>query len=83
MIDGTVARRMGSAGDFGAKLDTVADLVFLLVCSVKLLPLMHIPLWLWVWTVLIALTKILNIAVFLIREKKLLSVHNADSSFCL
>ena len=76
MIDGTVARRMGSAGDFGAKLDTVADLVFLLVCSVKLLPLMHIPLWLWVWTVLIALTKILNIAVFLIREKKLLSVHS-------
>ena len=31
MIDGTIARKTNSASEFGAKLDTVADLVFVAV----------------------------------------------------
>ena len=76
MIDGTIARKMGSASDFGARLDTAADFVFMLVCCVKILPLMHIPVWLWVWVALIALTKILNIVLVLIAKKKLISIHS-------
>ena len=77
MIDGTIARKMGSISNFGAKLDTVADFVFMLVCSIKILPLIHLPLWLWVWIVALAFTKIFNITVVLIRKKKLLSIHSA------
>ena len=58
MIDGTIARKTGSISNFGAKLDTVADFVFMLVCSIKILPLMYIPIWLWVWIIVIALIKI-------------------------
>ena len=32
MIDGTVARRTGTASDLGSKLDTVADIVFVVIC---------------------------------------------------
>ena len=43
MIDGVVARKTNSNSSFGAKFDTVADLVFMIgVCS-KLLPEIHIP----------------------------------------
>ena len=45
MIDGTVARKTGAASKFGARLDTVADFVFLSVSLVKFLPVVHIPQW--------------------------------------
>ena len=76
MVDGTVARKTDAVGGFGAKLDTVADFVFMLVCAVKILPILHIPIWLWVWIALIALIKILNIALVFIAKKKLISIHS-------
>ena len=76
MIDGTVARRTNSATEFGAGLDTVSDFVFMTVCAVKILPILRIPIWLWVWIALIALTKILNIALVFIAKKKLISIHS-------
>lgn len=75
MIDGAIARKTGAVSRFGARLDTASDFVFMLVCCVKILPLLHIPLWLWVWAALIALAKIFNIAFVLIRKKKLISIH--------
>ena len=76
MIDGTIARKTGTVGNFGARLDTVADFVFMLVCGIKILPVLQIPVWLWVWITLIALTKIFNIMLVFIRRKKLISIHS-------
>ncbi len=76
MIDGVVARKTGAVSNFGARLDTVADLVFMFVCSIKMLPLIHIPVWLWVWIIIVALIKIFNIALVFIRKKKLISIHS-------
>lgn len=77
MIDGEVARKTGTVSKFGARLDTASDFVFALVCCIKILTLLHLPLWLWMWIALVALTKIFNIAVVFIRKKKLLSIHSA------
>ena len=77
MIDGAIARKAGAVSNFGARLDTVADFVFMLVCFIKILPRMYMPVWLWTWIIFIALTKIFNIALVFIREKKLLSIHSA------
>ena len=77
MIDGTIARKNGAVSKFGAGLDTAADFVFMFVCCVKILPLLHLPVWLWVWMILIALVKIMNIAFVLIHRKKLISIHSA------
>ena len=38
MIDGTIARKTGAVSNFGSRLDTIADFVFMLVCSIKILP---------------------------------------------
>ena len=76
MIDGTIARKTGSVNKFGARLDTASDFVFMLVCGVKILPLLHIPIWLWVWIIIIALAKIFNIMLVFIRQKKLISIHS-------
>ena len=86
MIDGAIARKTGAVSKFGARLDTVADFVFMFVCSIKILPIMHIPAWLWVWIIIVALIKIFNIALVFIQKKKLLSIHsvlNKTTGFAL
>ena len=86
MIDGTIARKTETDSEFGARLDTVADFVFMFVCSIKILPLMHISAWLWVWIVIVALIKIFNIALVFIHTKKLISIHsmlNKTTGFAL
>lgn len=57
MADGAVARKTDSASRFGARLDTAADLVFAAAALTKLLPLLHLPRWLWLWTAAIAAVK--------------------------
>ena len=43
MIDGTIARKTNSTSKFGSQLDTVADLIFVVVSAIRLLPAIHIP----------------------------------------
>lgn len=75
MVDGTIARRTGTVSELGARLDTVADIVFVAVCSVKILPLIQLPAWLWVWVAVIATIKTGNVVWGLICNKKLVSLH--------
>ena len=75
MIDGTVARRTKSASDFGARLDTVSDFVFMSVALIKFLPHLHIPVWLWIWIGIIAMIKLGNAAWGFVRTKKLIFPH--------
>ena len=75
MIDGTVARMTGTASEFGAKLDTVADFALVTVCLIKLIPVLELPVWLWLWIGGIALIKMLNIVSGCVMSKKLVTAH--------
>jgi len=86
MVDGTVARKTNTANDFGAGLDTVADIIFVAVSLIKLLPILNIPGWLWIWIVVIAIIKISNIAAGFVCKKKLVALHtfmNKTTGFVL
>ena len=76
MIDGTVARKTNTVSTLGATLDAIADFVFVGVCLIKLLPILDIPAWLWIWIAIIALIKIINILFSIVTRKKLTSVHS-------
>ena len=69
MIDGTIARKTNAVTEFGSKLDTVADFVFVAVCLIKLLPLIHISVWLLTWIAVIAVIKATNIVWGLVCRK--------------
>ncbi len=75
MIDGAVARKTNTVSEFGAKLDTAADLVFVAVCLIKLIPLLDIPKWLYVWIAIIALVKVTNIVSGYVMRKEFVAVH--------
>ena len=75
MVDGTIARKTNSTSTFGAKLDTIADFIFVLAAMVKLLPEMKLPGWVWIWILIIAGIKILNVIVGFVCRKRLIAEH--------
>ena len=75
MIDGTIARKTNSNSEFGSKLDTFADFVFVTAALIKLLSVILIPLWLLIWVGIIAVIKISNIIWGYASEKKFISQH--------
>ena len=76
MLDGFVARKTDTVSKLGAKLDTIADLVLVVVCLIKLLPILSLPAWLYVWIGIIALIKVVNIISGFAVQKKLVAVHS-------
>ena len=76
MIDGAVARKTGTVSEFGSRLDMIADIVFVAVCLIKVIPVLDVPVWLYIWITIIAFIKVANIAVGYIRQKEFISVHS-------
>ena len=75
MIDGPVARKTDTVSEFGSRLDTVADLVFVAVCLVRLLPRLDVPTWLWIWIAVIALIKATNLISGFVMRKQFVALH--------
>ena len=75
MIDGTIARKTNSISKFGSQLDTISDLVFAVVSMIRLLPVIHLPQWLWIWCGMIAIIKVGNIIWGYVSKKQFISLH--------
>ena len=76
MLDGFVARKTDTVSNLGARLDTIADFVFVVACLIKLLPVLRIPAWLYGWTGMIALIKSVNIVSGFAVQKRFVAVHS-------
>ena len=74
-LDGTIARKTGTANEFGSRLDTLADIAFVVVCMIKLFPVLIIPTWLCIWIGVIAIIKVFNIISEYILQKKFAAKH--------
>ena len=75
MVDGIIARKTDSVSEFGSRLDGVADFVFVAVCLIRVLPVLDIPIWLYVWTAVIFFVKIINIISGYVMQKRYVAVH--------
>lgn len=60
MLDGYLARKLHTESKAGAVLDSVADICFVACCAIKLIPVLQIPTWLWIWAGVIVLIKLVN-----------------------
>ena len=75
MIDGTIARKTGTVSELGAKLDTAADFVLVVVCLIRMIPALHIPMWLVIWIIVIAAIRAINLVYGYVMRKKLVALH--------
>ena len=76
MIDGTIARRLGTCSEFGEKFDTVADFVFVVAALFKLLPTVRFGAVIWAWICIIAVIKAINIIRGFAVQKRFVTVHS-------
>ena len=75
MIDGPIARATHADSELGAKLDSIADFTLAIVCLVKILPAIDIPLWVLIWVAVIAIEKVTNLAGGLLMYRRLIMPH--------
>lgn len=82
ILDGFIARQRGKETEFGARLDTIADIVFAVIILIKLLHFISIPLWLTIWIVCIAVIKCINITSGLVIHRHFISEHTVMNKIC-
>ena len=75
MLDGLLARRWGVESKFGARLDSLADFVFVLAVGDKLFPWLKLPAALWMMIGVIALVKVSNALSSYVEKHKIAFLH--------
>ncbi len=75
MLDGWMARKLQLESKTGAVLDSVADIIFVVCCAARLLPVVEIPVWLWIWAGVIVFVKIVNQVSALVVSKRFCFPH--------
>ena len=75
MLDGYLARKLHAESKTGAVLDSVADICFVACCAIRLIPVVQIPIWLWIWAGVIAAIRIVNQVSALIVSKRFCFPH--------
>ena len=60
IADGWLARKLKCVTRTGALLDSLADFCFVACCAWKILPILRLPQWLWLWAGVIVAIKVVN-----------------------
>ena len=60
ILDGWLARKLHVESKTGAVLDSMADILFVVCCAARLLQVVEIPVWLWIWAGVIVFIKTVN-----------------------
>ena len=76
IVDGAVARRMGTESLFGSRLDSLADLIFLVLALLTIIPAVNVPMWLWIWVAIIIAIKTINVISGFVLTKMLVVEHS-------
>ena len=75
MLDGFLARRWGVESRFGARLDSLADFVFVLAVGYKLFSWLKLPAALWMMIGLVAMVKIVNAISSYVVNRRIAFLH--------
>lgn len=79
MIDGTIARVTKSVSKFGSTFDSVADMVFLSACILKLFPFVSLPIWSLFWILIIAIVKTAIVVVIYAKKQIFVLPHTISN----
>ena len=77
VLDGYTARKLKASSEFGARLDSIADLIFYAVILIKLFPLLwrQLPHGIWYAVSAVLLIRIASYVTAAVRFRRFASVH--------
>lgn len=76
MIDGPIARKMGTVSELGSRIDSLMDLVFVICSCIMILPTVTLPVWIWIWVAAIGVVKATGICVVSYHQRRLTVPHS-------
>lgn len=75
MLDGIAARKLKQQSEAGARLDSIADVIFAFAIAVVAVIYFTLPVWLWIWTACIALVRIISYSAGFYRYHTFAALH--------
>ncbi len=75
MLDGLLARKYKITSQFGARIDSIADMIFVSISILKIIPFIEISIAIYIWIIIIVIIKVLNIILGYVQYKKLTLLH--------
>ena len=77
ILDGWIARKTNTISEFGAKLDSIADLLFYTVMLLKIAPLLFekLPGGIWIAVAAVLLVRIVSYVLVAIKHHRFASLH--------
>ena len=75
MLDGCIARKSKNTTRFGSLLDSIADIIFVMIAIIKIVPFLNFSNEILIWIMMIALVKISNVICAYIYCKKFIFPH--------
>ena len=75
ILDGYIARKTRTVSQTGMVLDSIADLVFLVIAFSCFFRIIAIPVWLWLWIGMIIIIRLTSYAVGLVRYHSFAALH--------
>jgi len=77
VLDGFIARSTGRTTDLGAKLDSIADLLYYAVMVLRIMPILIsiLPGWLWCATGIVILLRLGSYITAAVKYKRFASMH--------
>jgi len=82
MIDGPIARKGHTESEFGSKLDSVADIIFVAAGMIKVIPTLYLPVWILVWVALIIGIRCLSTVLRFRKYHRFVTVHSTMNRIC-
>ena len=79
MLDGFIARKSKNESKIGARLDSISDIIFVIVAMIKTLPILNLTNGIIIWGVAIVFIKIVNVACSYIYYKKIVLPHTISN----
>ncbi len=74
-LDGYIARRTKHVSQFGATLDSIADVIFFGVLLIIFIPLLKISLWMRIWIGAIIMIRISSLIIGAVKYRTLVFIH--------
>ena len=80
-LDGWIARKYNTVSEFGAKLDSIADLFFYAVVLIRLLPLLWklLPVWIWYIVGGVILLRLISYLTAALKFRRFASLHTKSN----
>lgn len=75
ILDGFIARKTKNESEIGAKLDSVSDIIFVVVAMIKILPFLNLTNGIIIWIMFIVLIKIVNAVCSYSYYRKIVLLH--------